>query len=71
MDDLVFNLGEKIITARIVEECACEENGLSEIDSNSKLRAALIHFGNELVENNLVELKKPAGLSRDDIVRSV
>ena len=63
-----FNLGE-ITTARIVEEC--EDNGLSEIDSKSKLRAALIHFGNELVINNLVELKKPAGLSRDDIVRLV
>ena len=64
-----FNLGEKITTARIVEEC--EDNGLSEIDSNSKLRVALIHFGNELVKNNLVELKKPAGLSCDDIVRLV
>lgn len=64
-----FKLGEKITTARIVDEC--EENGLSEIDSNSKLRAALVHFGNELVENNLVELKKPAGLSRDDIVHLV
>lgn len=61
-----FKLGEKITPARIAEEC--EENGLSEIDSNLKLRAALVHFGNELVENNLVELKKPAGLSRDDIV---
>ena len=49
----------------------CEDNGLSEIDSNLKLRAALVHFGNELVENNLVELKKPAGLSRDDIIRLV
>ena len=59
-----FKLGEKI-TARIAE---CEENGLSEIDSNLKLRAALVHFGDELVENNLIELNKPAGLSHDDIV---
>ena len=47
----------------------CDEHGLSELDSGLKLRAALIHFGNELAENNLVELKKPAGLTRSDIVR--
>ena len=43
-------------TARIMEEC--EEHGLSELDIGLKLRAALIHFRNELAENNLVGLKK-------------
>ena len=62
-----FKSGEKITVEKISEQC--EEHGLAEIDDHSKLREALIHLGNELVENELVELKKPAGITRSDIVR--
>ena len=64
-----FNLGEKMTISRIVQEC--EEQGLRELDGDGdfKLRPAFIHLGNELVQNNLVELKKPVGLTHYDIVR--
>lgn len=42
-----------------------------ELEDKVKLRGALIHLGNELVENRLVKLKKPAGISHADIVRLV
>ena len=64
-----FSSGEKITLQKITEEC--DEHGLIEVADNSKLREALIHLGNELVENGLVELKKPAGITRSDIVRLV
>ena len=37
------------------------------MDDKLKVRGALIHLGNELVENGLVQLKKPAGITREDI----
>ena len=61
-----FEIGEKITIAKIAEQC--DEHGLMEVDDQLKLRGALIHVGNELVDNNLVELKKPA---YSDIVRLV
>ena len=64
-----FKIGEKITLARIAQEC--DDHGLMEVDDQLNLRGALIHLGNELVENNLVELKKPAGITRSDIVRLV
>ena len=64
-----FRSGEKITAEKIAEEC--DEHGLTEVAKCSKLREALIHLGNELVENGLVELKKPAGITRSDIVRLV
>ena len=63
-----FEIGEKII-AKIAEQC--DEHGLMEVDDQLKLRGALIHIGNELVDNNLVELKKPPGITYSDIVRLV
>ena len=35
---------------------------------NCTLRELLIHFGNRLVEEKLVQLKKPAGLCKDDVI---
>lgn len=35
---------------------------------NSTLREVLIHVGNRLVEEQFVELKKHAGLCKDDII---
>ena len=64
-----FSSGEKITVDKISEQC--DEHGLTEMADHSKLREALIHLGNELVENGLVELKKPAGITRSDIVRLV
>ena len=61
-----FNAGEKVTLAKIAQEC--DDQGLSEMDDKLKLRGALIHLGNELVENGLVQLKKPAGITREDII---
>ena len=49
----------------------CEEHGLSPLPPAKRkctmLREALIHFGNELVDNMLVTLKHPAGITCEDV----
>ena len=60
-----MHVGEKVSIAKIEEEC--DELGLASPEGLTKLRAALAHFGNQLVENQLVSLKRPAGISIKDI----
>ena len=62
-----FKVGEKLSITKIAEEC--DELGLASPGPQDqiKLRAALAHFGNELAENKLVNLKRPAGITTEDI----
>ena len=61
-----FSAGEKVTLSRIAQEC--DDQGLVELDEKLKLRGALINLGNELIENGLIQLKKPAGISHTDII---
>lgn len=64
-----FCAEEKVTLSRIAQEC--DDQDLVELDEKLKLRGALIHLGNDLVENGLIQLKKPAGISRTDIICSL
>ena len=56
-----FPLQQKITVKKVEEES--DEYGLLPPPKGAKLREALIHFGNELVDNECVMLKQPAGLT--------
>lgn len=60
-----FNVGEKLTVSKIIEEC--DDLGLAPPEKQMKLRAALAHLGNELVDNQLLNLKRPAGITVKDI----
>ena len=55
----------KLTFSKIDEEC--DDLGLTPPKSQMKLRAALAHLGNELVNNQMVNLKRPAGITIKDI----
>ena len=57
------------ITKELLEQQA-DEYALEQLPAG-KLCVALIHFGRELVENNCVTLKRPAGLVRTDVLRCI
>lgn len=50
-------------------EQQCEEYGLLPPPGEAKLREALIHLGQQLIENECVSLKRPAGLSHSDVIK--
>ena len=62
-----FPLQQKITVKKVEEES--DEYGLLPPPKWAKLREALIHFGNELVDNECVTLKQPAGLTRSDVTK--
>ena len=45
----------------------CDDLGLAPPENQMKLQAALAHLGNELVDNQLVNLKCPAEITIKDI----
>ena len=51
--------------SEITEEC--DDLGLTPPENRMKLQAALAHLGNELVDSQLVNLKRPAGITIEDI----
>lgn len=55
--------------SKIIEEC--DDLGLIPPEKQMKLRAVLAHLGNELVDNKLVNLKRPAGITVKDIEFSI
>ena len=55
--------------SKIIEEC--DDLGLVPPEKQMKLRAVLAHLGNELVDNQLVNLKLPAGITVKDIEFSI
>ena len=55
--------------SKIIEEC--DDLGLVPSEKQMKLRAVLAHLGNELVDNQLVNLKRPAGITVKDIEFSI
>ena len=58
------------ITRELLEQQS-DEYALIVPPAGTKLREALVHFGNELVENHCVLLKQPAGLTRSDVKRLI
>ena len=42
--------------------------GIPRPNKNCTLQGLLIHFGNRLVEEKLVQLKQPAGLCKEDVI---
>ena len=59
-------IGGKLKISDVVK--AIESLSLAPVTKGSTFRRALVHFGNELVKNDLVILKKQAGLTKDDII---
>ena len=59
-------MGAKLKISHVVK--AIESLGLVPVTKGSTFRQALVHFGNELTKNDLVILKKKAGLTKDDVI---
>ena len=62
-----FEVGTKVSVNKVAEDPECDDLGLVPLEEQMKLRAALAHLGNELVDNKLVNLKRPAGIIIEDI----
>ena len=45
-----------------------QSRGLKKLKKGATKREALVHFGKELVEKELVKLKKTYGLKREDVL---
>lgn len=64
-----FLVGKKVTVEDVTTNC--DEYALEPLPPGTKLRQALIHFGHELVNNECVRLSKPAGITREDIVKLI